>query len=49
MLDHLGGALEHADLADARDVAAVPLHAELEVLAGSNRWALTVNWAMTSS
>ena len=32
VLDDLGGALERADLADAGDVAAVPLHAELEVL-----------------
>ena len=32
VLDHLGRALERADLADAGDVAAVPLHPELEVL-----------------
>ena len=32
MLDDLGGALERADLADAGDVPAVPLDAELEVL-----------------
>ena len=32
VLDHLGRALQRADLADAGDVAAVPLHPELEVL-----------------
>src|SRR6202035_2410290 len=32
VLDDLGGALEAADLADARDVPAIPLHPELEVL-----------------
>src|SRR5262249_23993817 len=34
MLDHLGGALERADLADARDIvgAGPELHPELEVL-----------------
>ena len=34
VLDHLGRALERADLADAGDVAAVPLDPELEVLVG---------------
>ena len=34
VLDHLGGPLEGADLADPGDVAAVPLHPELEVLVG---------------
>jgi len=34
MLDHLGRPLERADLADARNIAAVPLHPELEVLVG---------------
>src|SRR5207237_1025898 len=32
MLDHLGGPLERAHLADAGDVAAIPFHAELEIL-----------------
>src|SRR6266705_6968053 len=34
MLHHLGGALEHAHLSHSGDVAAVPLHAEFEVLVG---------------
>ena len=34
VLDHFGGALERAHLADAGDVAAVPLDPELEVLVG---------------
>ena len=32
VLDHFGRALQRADLGDAGDVAAVPFHAELEVL-----------------
>jgi len=32
MFDHLGRALEQADLAHAGDVAAIPLDAKLEVL-----------------
>src|SRR5262249_22433247 len=32
VLDDLGRALQRADLAHARDVAPIPLHAELEVL-----------------
>src|SRR5262249_12787112 len=34
VLDHLRRALQRRDLADAGDVAAVPLHAELEVRVG---------------
>src|SRR6185437_3250168 len=34
VLDHLGGALQHADLADARDIFTVPLQTELEVFVG---------------
>ena len=34
VLNHLGAALQRADLADAGDIAAVPLDAELEVLVG---------------
>ena len=34
MLDHLSGALESADLADAGDIFAVPLHAKFEILVG---------------
>src|SRR5207244_12742606 len=32
MLDHFGGPLERADLADAGDVAPLPLNSEFEVL-----------------
>ena len=32
VLDHLRGALKHADLADARDISAIPLDAEFKVL-----------------
>src|SRR4029079_10576409 len=32
VLHHFGGPLERRHLADARDIAPVPLHAELEVL-----------------
>jgi hypothetical protein len=46
MLDDLGGALERADLADAGDVAAIPLDAKLEILVRIEALGVDGNLAM---